>query len=207
MNKILNYFNSITDDEFKTIISISSDFLYLSDNDNINITKESLALEILEQYPYPNDYEKILSMLLLALGKYVFFETIIDEPKPAIRFSKLDKMKEDIKLIDVVKTYFKYLDKDIKLCPLFEKIDEYRLISIQKYKNELNNAIKYFNTYKHLIFYNIHISETDYCTYIIGFLAALVKIIGYEKAFNKFIELVSVDDRRRFKKKLISIYN
>ncbi|AST09220.1 hypothetical protein Murmansk-025 [Murmansk poxvirus] len=205
MDKITHYLNNITDGEFETVIDRSSNFLYLSDDDHTNITRESLALEIVEEYP--NDCERILAILLLSLDKYISFESTINKPIPAIRFAILDKMRDDVKVTDLVKNYFRYLDKGIKLGPLFEKLDEYRILATAKYANELHNAVKYFNIYNHLIFYPIPKPETDYCKYIIGFLAALVKTIGYEKAFNKFVETVSVDDRRVFKKHLIDFYN
>ncbi|AOP31716.1 putative tlr signaling inhibitor [Volepox virus] len=203
-NRLVSYLKNLTDDEFKCIIYRSSDFIYLSDSDHDTITKEKLVKEIIEEYP--DDCNKILAIIFLVLDKDIDIdiETKL-KPKPAVRFSILDKMTEDIKITDLIRHYFRYIEQDIPLSPLFRQIDSYRKRAIDKYSKELEMATGYFNTYGHLMFYNLPIQHNRFfCRNSIGFLAALSSTIGHTKAFHKFVESVSIDDRRRFKKELLS---
>ncbi|AYN64595.1 putative C1L protein [Orthopoxvirus Abatino] len=203
-NILMRHLKNLTDDEFKCIVNRSSDFIYLSDRDYTSITKETLVSEIVEEYP--DDCNKILAIIFLVLGKDVDIETETKlKPKPAVRYAILDKMTEDIKLTDLVRHYFRYIEQDIPLGPLFKKIDSYRIRAINKYSKELGLATEYFNKYGHLMFYTLPIPYNRFfCRNSIGFLAVLSPTIGHVKAFYKFIEYVSIDDRRKFKKELMS---
>ncbi|AOP31505.1 putative tlr signaling inhibitor [Skunkpox virus] len=203
-NRLVKYLKNLTDDEFKCIIYRSSDFIYLSDSDHDNITRETLVKEIMEEYP--DDCNKILAIIFLVLDKDIDLDIeTTSKPKPAIRFSILDKMTENIKITDLIRNYFRYIEQDIQLSPLFIQIDSYRKRAINKYSNELKTATEYFNKYGHLMFYNLPIKHNRFfCRNSIGFLAALSSTIGHVKAFHKFVESVSVDDRRNFKKELLS---
>ncbi|QEQ49369.1 Putative TLR signaling inhibitor [Orthopoxvirus akhmetapox] len=203
-NILMRHLKNLTDDEFKCIIHRSSDFLYLSDRDYTSITKETLVSEIVEEYQ--DDCNKILAIIFLVLDKDidVDIETKL-KPKPAVRFAILDKMTVDIRLTDLVRHYFRYIEQDIPLGPLFKKIDSYRIRTINKYSKELGLATEYFNKYGHLMFYTLPIPYNRFfCRNSIGFLAVLSPTIGHIKAFYKFIEYVSIDDRRKFKKELMS---
>ncbi|QED21215.1 putative TLR signaling inhibitor [Borealpox virus] len=205
MNTILmRHFKNLTDDEFKCIIHRSSDFIYLSDRDYTSITKETLVSEIVEEYP--DDCDKILAIIFLVLGKDIEVDVKTKlKPKPAVRFGILEKMTEDIRLTDLVRNYFRYIAQDVTLSPLFKKIDSYRIRAINKYSKELALATDYFNKYGHLMFYTLPIKYNRFfCRHSIGFLAALSPTIGYINAFHKFVESVSIDDRQRFKKELLS---
>ncbi|WPR21514.1 putative Bcl-2 protein [Vaccinia virus Lister] len=203
-NILMRHLKNLTDDEFKCIIHRSSDFLYLSDSDYTSITKETLVSEIVEEYP--DDCNKILAIIFLVLDKDIDVDIKTKlKPKPAVRFAILDKMTADIKLTDLVRHYFRYIEQDIPLGPLFKKIDSYRTRAINKYSKELGLATEYFNKYGHLMFYTLPIPYNRFfCRNSIGFLAVLSPTIGHVKAFYKFIEYVSIDDRRKFKKELMS---
>ncbi|WKS02124.1 Bcl-2-like protein, partial [Monkeypox virus] len=171
-NILMRHLKNLTDDEFKCIIHRSSDFLYLSDRDYTSITKETLVSEIVEEYP--DDCNKILAIIFLVLDKDidVDIETkLTPTPKPAVRFAILDKMTADIKLTDLVRHYFRYIEQDIPLGPLFKKIDSYRIRAINNYSKELGLATEYFNKYGHLMFYTLPIPYNRFfCRNSIGFL-------------------------------------
>ncbi|AKJ93657.1 putative tlr signaling inhibitor [Raccoonpox virus] len=203
-NRIVKYLKNLTDDEFRYIIYRSSDFIYLSDGDHNTITKETLVNEIIEEYP--DDCNKIFAIIFLVLDIDIDLDTETkSKPKPAVRFSILDKMTENIKITDLIRHYFRYIEQDIPLSPLFRRLDLYRKRAITEYSKELEMATEYFNKYGHLMFYNLPIKHNRFfCRNSIGFLAALSSTIGHVKAFHKFVESVSIDDRRNFKKELLS---